>query len=52
MNIRTESPIGFNFSVQSGNISNFDESEKIYLDVIIYSNGSKVCPVEAIIFHS
>ena len=28
LNIRTEYPIATNFSVQSGNITNFDESEK------------------------
>ena len=36
MNIRTKSPIDTNFSVQSVDISNIDESEKIYLDVFIY----------------
>ena len=33
MNVRSESPINANFSVQSGDILNFVESEKIYLDV-------------------
>ena len=47
VNVRTESPIYTNFSVQSGDISNFDESEKIYLDVFIYINGSKVYPGES-----
>ena len=47
VNIRTESPIGTNFRVQYGNNSNFDGSEKNYLDVIIYINGSKVCPGES-----
>ena len=28
LNIRTEYPIATNFSVQSGDITNFDESEK------------------------
>ena len=42
VNIRTKSPIGTNFSVQYGDISNFDESEKNYLDVFIQINGSKV----------
>ena len=42
MNVRSESPINANFSVQSGDILNFVESEKIYLDVFKYINGSKV----------
>ena len=42
VNIRTESPIDTNFSVQYGDNSNFDGSEKNYLDVFIYINGSKV----------
>ena len=41
VNIRTEAPIDTNFSVQYGDNSNFDGSEK-YLDVFIYINGSKV----------
>ena len=44
VNIRTESPIDTNFSVQYGDNSNFDGSEKSYLDVFIYINGSKVYP--------
>ena len=42
VNIRTESPIYTNFSVQYGDISNYDGSEKRYLDVFIQINGSKV----------
>ena len=53
VNIRTESPINTNFSVQYGDNSNFDESEKNYLDVFIYMNGSKVYPGKfSFIFHS
>ena len=42
VNIRTESPINTNFGVQYGDNSNFDGSEKNYLDVFIYINVSKV----------
>ena len=42
VNIRTESPIDTNFSVQYWDDSNFDGSEKNYLDVFIQINGSKV----------
>ena len=42
VNIRTESPIDTSFSVQFGDNSNSDGSEKNYLDVFIYVNGSKV----------
>ena len=53
VNIRTESPIDTNFSVQYGNTSNFDGSEKNYLDVFIHINGSKIYPEESsFIFHS
>ena len=52
VNIRTESPIDTNFSVQYGDNSNFDESEKNYLDVFIYINGSKVYPGNSFIFYS
>ena len=53
VNIRTESPIDTNFSVQYGDNSNFDGSEKIYLDILIHINGSKVYPGESsFIFHS
>ena len=31
-------------SFKSGNISNYGGSEKIYLDIFIYINGSKVYP--------
>ena len=42
-----------NFSVQYGDNSNFDGSEKKYLDVFIYINGNKVYPGESsFIFHS
>ena len=52
-NIRTESPIDTNFSVQYGDNSNFDGSEKNYLDIFIYIYGSKVYPRESsFIFHS
>ena len=52
VNIRTESPIDTNFSVQFGDNSNFDGSEKNYLDVFIYINGSKVYPGKSsFIFH-
>ena len=44
VNIRTESPIDTNFSVQIVDNSNFDGSEKNYLDVLIYINGIKVYP--------
>ena len=44
VNIRTESPIDANFSVQIVDNSIFNGSEKIYLDVLIYINGSKVYP--------
>ena len=43
-NIRTESPIDTNFSVQIVDNSNFDGSEKNDQDVLIYINGSKVYP--------
>ena len=53
VNIRTESPIDTNFSVQYGDNSNFDGPEKNYLDVFIYINGSKVYPGKSsFIFHS
>ena len=53
MKIRTESPIDINLSVQYWNISNSDKSEKIYLDVFIKINGSKVYPGESsFILHS
>ena len=52
-NIRTESTIDTNFSVQQGDNSNFDGSEKNYIDVFIYINGSKVYPGKSsFIFHS
>ena len=50
-NIRTESPK--DFSVQYGDNLNFDESEKNYIDVFIYINGSKLYPGKSsFIFHS
>ena len=53
VNIRTESQIDTNFSVQYGDNSNFDGSEKSYLDVFIYIIGSKVYPGKYFfIFHS
>ena len=53
VNIRTESPIDTNFSGQYGDNSNFDGSEKKYLDVFIYIIGSKVYPGKSsFIFHS
>ena len=53
VNIRTESHIDTNFSVQYGDDSNFDGSEKKYLDVFIHINGIKVYPGESsFIFHS
>ena len=53
VNIRTESPIDTNFSVQYGDNSNFDRSEKKYLDIFIHINGCKVYPGESsFIFHS
>ena len=52
-NIRTDSPIYTNFSVQKRDNSNFDGSEKKYLHVFIYINGSKVYPgTSSFIFHS
>ena len=51
--IRTESFIDTNFSVQYGDNSNFVWSEKDYLDVFIYINGSEVHPGKSsFIFHS
>ena len=51
--IRTESSIDTNFSVQFVDNSNFDWSEKNYLDVFIYIYGSKLYPGESSsIFHS
>ena len=47
VNIRTGSPIDTNLSVQVGENSNFDGSEKNYLDVFIHINGSKVYPWES-----
>ena len=53
VNIRTESPIDTNFSGQYGDNSNFDGSEKNYLDVFIYIYGRKVYPWKSsFIFHS
>ena len=53
VNIRTEPPIDTYFSVQYGDNSNFDGSEKNYLDVFIYTNSSKAYPGESsFIFHS
>ena len=47
VNIRTESPIDTYFSVQYGDNSNFDGSEKKYLDVYLCINGSQVYPRES-----
>ena len=47
VNIRTESSIDTNFSVQYGDNLNFDRSGKKYLDVFIYINGNKVYPGES-----
>ena len=53
VNMRTESPIDTNFSVQYGDNSNLDGSEKNYLYVFIYINCSKVYPGEfSFILHS
>ena len=53
VNFRTESLIATNLNVQFGDISNFDESEKKYLDIFNYINGGKVYPGESsFIFHS
>ena len=53
VNIRTESPIDTNLSFQFRDDSNFDGSEKNYLDVFIYIIGSKVYPrVSSFILHS
>ena len=53
VNIRTESPIDTYFGVQYVDNSNFDGSEKNYLDIFIYINGSKVNPGKSsFIFHS
>ena len=50
VNIRTESPIDTNFSVQFGTISNF---QKKIFRCYIYINGSKVYPGETtFILHS
>ena len=52
VNIRTESPLDTYFGVQYGDDSNFDGSEKNYLDIFIYINGSKVYPGKSsFIFH-
>ena len=47
VNIRTESPVDTNLSVQYGDNSNFDGSEKNYLDVFIHINCCKVYPWES-----
>ena len=47
VNIRTDSPIDTYFSVQYWDNSNFDGSEKKYLDVFIQIIGSKVYPGES-----
>ena len=47
VNIRTESPIDINFSVQYVDNSNFEGSEKNYLDIFKQMNGSKVYPGES-----
>ena len=53
VNIRTESPIDTNLSVQYGDHLNFDGSEKKYLDVFLYINGSMVYHGKSpFIFHS
>ena len=53
VNIRTESPIDTYFSGQNGDSSNFDGSEKNYVDIFIYINGRKVYPGKSsFIFHS
>ena len=53
VNIRTKSPIDTYLSVQYEDNSNFDGSEKNYLDVFVYVNGSKVYPGQSsFIFHS
>ena len=53
VNIRTEPTIGTNLSIQYGDNSNFDGSEKNYLDDFQNINGSKVYPGErSFIFHS
>ena len=52
VNISRESPIDTNFSVQIVDNSNFDGSEKNYLDVLIYINGSIVYPGKSSFFIS
>ena len=53
VDIRTESPIDTNLSVQYGDNLNFDGSTFFYLDVFIYINGSKVYHGKSsFIFHS
>ena len=53
VNIRTVSPIDTDLSVQCGDNSKIDGSEKNYLDVLIYINGTKVYPGESsFILHS
>ena len=53
VNIRIEFPIDTYFSVQYWDNSKFDASEKKYIAVFIYINGSKVYPGESsFIFHS
>ena len=53
VNIRTESPIDNNFSVQYGIIQILMGQKKKHLDVFIHINGSKVYPGESFfIFHS
>ena len=52
VNIRTESPIDTNVSVQYGDNLKFDGSEKNHLDVFLNINGSKVYPGKSsFIFH-
>ena len=52
VNIRTESPIDTNFSVQFWDNFNFDGSKKNYLYLFIYINCSKVYPEKSsFIFH-
>ena len=53
VNIRTESHIDTNFSVQYGDNTNFDGSEKKLSNVFIHINGIQVYPWESsFIFHS
>ena len=43
LSIRAQFSVDTNSSIQSGDISNFEVSEKIYADVFDFINDSKEC---------